>query len=601
MAVWDPSTKDAFSADAQRQLSVMQPRSAAREMVHVLTLLVPVHADMHPLGRMLLRQIIISLARFTSGYSQKLLGFAHASNHPLLLESPFNRQYRDADVVEGTSLGVIRSMSLDKEDPYITWNPSSQTLDLAEKTACPRNRGGTSCFTDTPFVIMFLGTNAFDPVLFVAEPPSRFATSLAETAFFNAEDDSKDLCDDADGQTTVAQIRRLARNVVAGLRSGKEEREFVETNVAAFRSVLDKCYPSLSIAAGEEDAGIVYESLILMSGWSRWFGSPLVEFDVVRGQPQDPPTQFRITKASNRRALKSVLNRPDTDRPTTLQQAVDATFPSRTVNQIILEPTDFDEMQNIINADLSGAETSRIDGVLRQAVPIFLRRAVRERQAFVDDLVRQNITTAYVPNLQDTTPFALPEKTQDMLNLARATYTQTLGAIALEVTTRKRFSTNLELLELDKEREETQRALAPLFLTRTIETIQFMTHTAPSGTMVLDASAYKFEDGKALDYPLDIPENNIIDVSVGLPGFTKRQAYRIFGVIIKTGPVLAGHFVGYFRFRNTWYLYNDLVGVPKLPGVGDPTIRQKGLYFFMQRLSADGEDQSPGTLPGSDL
>lgn len=267
---WDPIAPGAFDTNALADAAAALPHSQMARVRGLVSM--SQERGSTARGRDLLRHMYLALLDATGSSLEKVLvRFAYATNHPLAHTDPLT--HTDPDVQAGYTRAGTRVL------PYAVL---PRDVHISARTSCPGNPSGTSCFTDTPFVLMFVATNAFDGAIMASEAPLNLRPDARESELTISRDDVRELCDEG-SLHNVMRMRDATRNIVAGMRSGPDNRALVEASVQAFRDAMQVCYPQSGFAKGQEDARTIYETLLMMSGWSRWYGTPRVSIARISG------------------------------------------------------------------------------------------------------------------------------------------------------------------------------------------------------------------------------------------------------------------------------------------------------------------------------
>ena len=602
-SLWNPLARGAFDLGALRVAQRLAPRSVLGKILMLLSLNVPKGDVLGTAGLEVLHAMYLDLVRHESGYMRELILAAYMVNHPIAYMNPRAPENQDEDIVV-VSTGDLKTVD-EKKVPFVPFN-SDSLVDLAARTSCPKNTRGTSCFVDTPFVLMFLGTDAYDGALLAREIPADLRPSTDEIELLQASDDIKDVCSVSADYNDVLEIRRAVRNVVAGIRAGPNNRPWVEANISAFRDTLAKCRSDTTLAFGQEDAMTIYETILLMSGWSRWYSAPVVSINstvALNGVPLETPQISSASVTDTRASLRVILLRPDPLKAGTLQEIVDQTFPAQIAQNLSILPYEFEEIQKMLEKDPDSMESRAAVAMLRKAVTVFVENGERERLGLMQTAQRAGVPTDKIPGPFVAVTAELPPDPRQAFEEARDVYANTLGAVrnARDVLNRENvsFSPFRAQSPYQVAYADTSVTLRKLALTKTDTSVQYMTRSSGSGTLVLDGSSYRTAANAPDDPPIALPADRILTLSVGPPGRAISVKYRVFAAMIKTEDPERGHYTGYFWRGDDLYYYDDASSSDsplRRATATDPSIETTPIFYFIQRVEPVPEPDSL-TLP----
>lgn len=320
---WNPMAPGAFDLAQLRTAAALLPRSNASRMYALLTAAAASEGGNID-GLDVLRRLYLAAMRVRVGGESvwRILRVGYFLNHPRRLLDPAD--YRDS--------------SAPHMDPLPSEKDLCDTVAAQRRLACPWNTRGSSCFTDTPLVIMFVATDAYDAAVSAQPLPERYRVTPEERDLTEAPVDMVDWCSIGDGDPLAlsAKVHGFVRKIAHRLRqpagSGDEGRLKVGRLVSQLRDAVGPCFKKfvMDVAEGQEDMGMMYEMFLAVNGWTSWFVAPVVTLDVITrvgGTPLPDPIykDYKVDAGTTglRVKLKLPYDRP-ASRSETLQDLVDA-------------------------------------------------------------------------------------------------------------------------------------------------------------------------------------------------------------------------------------------------------------------------------------
>jgi hypothetical protein len=291
----------------------------------------------------------------------RILRVGYFLNHPRRLLDP-------ADHADPTA---------PRMDPLPSEQDLPDTVAASERLACPWNTRGTSCFTDTPLVIMFVATNAYDAAVSALPLPERFRVTPEEQRLTEAPDDMVDWCSLGVDKPIVraAEVHGFVREIAHRLRQpagpGDEGRLEVGRLVSQLRDAIGPCFElfGFDVAKGQEDMGMMYEAFLAMNGWMSWFVAPVVTLDAITsagGTPLPDPIYKDYKVDAGTTGLRVRLKLPP-DKPASRSEALQGLVDAATVHA-------WTEVENVL-AD----EKEMLDAIAQQG-PEFARMVDETRR-----------------------------------------------------------------------------------------------------------------------------------------------------------------------------------------------------------------------------
>jgi hypothetical protein len=496
------------------------------------------------------------------------------------------------------------------------------TADLERNTQTPTNPGRSSCFTDTPFVLMFLGTDRFDALLTAPKPPDWMRIAANESRLALTTDDIDDVCsyDGGNRDNVIENMRTSARIVAWRMRSRTTRLDDVLNAIAQFRRDVSTCIKDASMACGEGDAFTIYETLLLFTGWSRWYTAPIVAIDMrteINHSPVSPPVITSVATGAPRVWMKLGLRsrRKDAVDETThageedLQELVRYTLGLSAPIENEISP---DSWSDILKTRRASDNTvkSALDKMVTDAIPVFRDRAQTEvdwlmsLEGAAQDVSKIHFFRAgHIANLPLAKQQALTKSfelydwyrpreeslhpDEEAYRVAEEVYRETLGATryrasvrvhlwrdllleplqqqirATEVTGYEdyvRIKKNMEYMydNYKKSAAATARILKKMSLSTTTKQLQYVPVVPSAGVFVLDASSFRPLDASVPAMPTRINwPSRIVNVPIGPPGVGGQQDVPFRIFAVMMGGI--GHYWGYLWDKaGTLYHYNDV-------------------------------------------
>jgi len=485
--------------------------------------------------------------------------------------------------------------------------------DLPQRTSCPRHTRGTSCFTDTPFVLMFLGTDAFDTALLAEADPAVLVPTEEESRLAETFDDIETVCSaprGGDVPDAVVRMRHAARNIAWGMRLGGRSVD-VEANISRFRDALQECMPQTQIARGQDDAAIIYEVLLIIGGWSRWFFAPLVSIttrNAINNKRLLVPDIIGVSVLSGRLAGRIKLTSVPDGHGTSMQELINATLGATRSTDEHIFPADWTSIENLL-ADASASMKRAIEEMYRKAIPIFVQRGVVHREALArvaagrfPTLMPPAIDTQAHISAMDAVPRG---NTRMLFDVAKQVYASTLGALLSATNQMKRADGTFNPLATrspyQMALEQTGPLLREVGIATTLSERQYFVAPPEAGVIIISADVYRVESGRtAASTPTALPFDRVLHLPIGSPPETHTVPFRIFAVVVKDSGPEGGHFWGYFWRGSAFYRYNDTseqVLVETSEFLEMSTIERRGMHYMAERVPATSTSTSPPQTP----
>lgn len=655
---WNPVAPKGLDAESLRAAAMLLPRSDLAHAYALLAFAKPMQVARHAeelrgqrlteaaqvlrlAGLQVMRQQYLAIMRATKRHDHVAYLFAQLGyhvNHPARHFAPTPASHVDSyyafDHMEGDPPGTEAVRMPIPAELSQAFGRGVHPVDAIFTT--PRH-SNNSCFVDTPCALVFLGTKSFDALLLSKDPPMDVRITPAETDVTSTSDE---MCTGIDASATptpriVLDMRTAVRGIAWGMRGWQESAESyddrtarVMANIQRFRVRAEKCNSERGAATGQADAFTIYETLLMISGWARWFTAPIVTLTVqaeIDNTRLQPPEIVTMSVGSPRDSARLKLIAPET---TDAQEFILQDLVRYALGARIAETADIHATQwSAVRKLLRSGDASRVAAatrMLKEAHQIFAESAKAELGTLWGLWFSMD---AQIPSIAGTQP-----DTNDVDAIVAAhkysaakvdtdlpiLYAQTKAASRRYSAAREladgRITTwrksarvkswhgfNVRISALTTARRANDARLIKAAISATTERIQYMPVMPSAGVFVLDANVFRMDHETRVERRIRITPTAgqaartgrhpfSVMIPVGPPGSQEDVAFTIYAVMVHSGDASGGHYWGYFWRGDTLYRYNDTHPVPTERVASGPDtdhaidmMETIGVYYMIER------------------